>query len=190
MKFIRTTIIGGIVFLVPVTVLIMILGKTLEILSRMAAPLAAWVPVDRVGGVALANLIAVFAIICLCFLAGLVARSMFVLRFINSLESKILYSIPGYRFVKSLVGSASGVEEEGSLLPVLVKFDDASQLVFQVEQMPDGRSVVYVPGAPDPWSGSLLIVDAHRIETIQSPLSEAVKNIRALGVGSANLIGK
>ena len=43
MQFIKVTAVGGIIFLVPVTVLIIIFGKIASFLSKLAAPLAAWV---------------------------------------------------------------------------------------------------------------------------------------------------
>lgn len=188
MQFIKVTVIGGIVFLVPVTVLVMLLGKIVGVLSKLAAPLAAWVPLDRVGGVALADLIAVAGIIAMCFLAGLVARSRAIRRFIDSLESRFLHSIPGYGFIKSLTGSVAGIEDDKSMTPVLVNFDDASQVAFKVETLPDGRVVVYIPGAPDPWSGSLFVMEANRVEMLDRSLSQAVKNIRGLGAGSGELL--
>jgi uncharacterized membrane protein len=188
MQFIRVTVIGGVIFLVPVTVLIVILGKTVDIMGRLARPLTAWVPLDRIGGVAVANLIAIAGIIVLCFIAGLVARSGVVTRYINSLESRFLYSIPGYSFVKSLTSSMAGVDDDKSFTPVLAKFDDASQIAFKVESLPDGRAIVYIPGAPDPWSGSVFVMSADRIELLDLSLMDAVKNIRALGSGSSDFL--
>lgn len=188
MQFIRVTIIGGIVFLVPLTVLIIILGKTANFLSKLAAPFAKWVPLDTVVGVALADLIAVVGIVVLCFLAGLFARSGVVARFVDSLESRVLYSIPGYSFIKSLTGSVAGIEDDKSLTPVLAKFDDASQVAFKVESLPDGQVVVYIPGAPDPWAGSLFVMAAERIEPLDRSLNEAVMNLRALGAGSSDFL--
>ncbi len=188
MQFIKVTVIGGIVFLVPLTVLAMILGKTVGFLSKLAAPFAAWVPLDTVAGVALADLIAIAAIVLLCFLAGLVARSGVVTRFVNSLESRFLFSIPGYSFVKSLTGSLAGVEDDTSMTPILAKFDDASQVAFKIESLPGGQVVVYVPGAPDPWAGSLFVMEAERVEPLDRSLNEAVKNLRALGAGSSDFL--
>jgi uncharacterized membrane protein len=189
MQFIRVTIIGGVVFMVPLAVLVIILGKVVAFLSRLAKPLAAWVPLDTVAGVALADIIAALGIIVLCFLAGLAARSSVVKNFVNSLESRFLYSIPGYSFVKSLTGSVTGVEDEKSLVPVMAKFDDAAQIAFQVEALPTGQVVVYIPGAPDPWAGALLVMDAERITPLNRSLQEAVRNLRGLGTGSAAFLG-
>ena len=56
-NFLLTTLIGGLIFLVPVGMLGFILFKVLAVMTLIAQPLADWLPVDTVGGVALANLI-------------------------------------------------------------------------------------------------------------------------------------
>ncbi len=61
-KFIFTTVIGGLLFLVPVVFLGIVLTKAAGFMMVIAQPLAAWVPVDSIGGVALANLIAIVAV--------------------------------------------------------------------------------------------------------------------------------
>ncbi len=56
-NFIITTVIGGLVFLVPLMFLVFIVGKAVSFMMVIAKPLADWLPVDTVGGVALANLL-------------------------------------------------------------------------------------------------------------------------------------
>ena len=56
MLFLKTTVIGGVVFLLPIIVVGMILGKAFGFMSRIAAPFAEWIPIDSVGGIALVNL--------------------------------------------------------------------------------------------------------------------------------------
>ena len=49
MKFIKTTIIGGLVFMVPVVIVVVIAGKALEIMMLVAKPLGNLIPVDSIG---------------------------------------------------------------------------------------------------------------------------------------------
>ncbi len=190
MNFLKTTLIGGLVFLVPIIVVVAILGKAFGLMAAGAAPLAAWIPIDSIGGVALANLLAVVAIVVLCFAAGLVARSSAAVRAVQSLESGFLTSIPGYGFIKGMTEGLAGREGPEALRPVLAKFDDASQVAFEIERNPDGRVVVYVPGAPDPWSGAVFVMTADRVEPLEASMPAAVKNIRALGRGTTRLLDR
>ena len=188
MKFFKTTLIGGFLFLLPVSVCVLILGKAYRVMVRLAAPLADWVPVDTVGGIAKANLLAVIAIVAVCFAAGLLAKSRFASRLVEKLESGFLQSIPGYTFIKGLTGGLAGDDEEEQLAPVLAKFDDAWQVAFRVEHLTDGRVVLFIPGAPDPWSGSLLIMDEERVQPLDRTMAATVRNLRALGRGSGELL--
>lgn len=57
-QFFKTTIIGGLLFLVPVGVLIIVLAKVVDLMLLVAEPLADLIPLDSVAGVALANIMA------------------------------------------------------------------------------------------------------------------------------------
>ena len=190
MNFLKTTLVGGLVFLVPIIVIMAILGKAFRLMAALAAPLAAWIPIDSIGGVALADLLVVATLVVLCFAAGLVARSSAAVRAVQSVESGFLTSIPGYGLIKGMTEGLAGREGSQALKPVLVKFDDASQIAFEIERNPDGRVVVFVPGAPDPWSGAVFVMTADRVEPLEASMPAAVKNIRALGRGTTRLLDR
>jgi len=81
-------------------------------------------------------------------------------------ETGVLWRIPGYGFLKALTDSLD--KEHGvTLRPVLVRFDDYSQLAFEVDQLPDGRKVIYIPSAPNPRAGSVLVLDKDRVGRTQ-----------------------
>ena len=85
----------------------------------------AHVPVDSIGGIALANLLAVLAIILCCLVAGMIAKGIYAKRISGSPESKLLMAIPGYSFVKGITDSMKSSEEAAkSFVPVVVQFDD------------------------------------------------------------------
>jgi uncharacterized membrane protein len=71
----RTTLMGGLLFLMPVTVLLIILGKALGIAHKLVYPLAARIPIESVIGLRTPMLITIALLVLLCFMAGLVART-------------------------------------------------------------------------------------------------------------------
>ena len=73
-NFIKTTIIGGAVFLVPLVFLIFIIGEAIGFIMVIAEPMADWFPIDSIGDIALANLLAIMAVILVSFITGLIAR--------------------------------------------------------------------------------------------------------------------
>jgi uncharacterized membrane protein len=50
LKLIRTTFIGGIIFLIPVAILVAVIGQGLKIAGVIAKPVAAVLPVNMIGG--------------------------------------------------------------------------------------------------------------------------------------------
>ena len=187
-KPIRTTIIGGMVFLIPVVIIAAILGKAFALMSLVAKPLDAWIPAGSIGGIALANILAAVGILVLCFMAGLVARSAFGTKILRSLESGLLTAIPGYAFVKGFTDTmASSNKVAEGFVPVMIRFDDYTQIGFEIERTQKGITAVYLPGAPNPWSGSVVYVSKDRIERLDIPMTEAIRNIQRLGRGSVKM---
>jgi uncharacterized membrane protein len=185
--FLKTTVVGGLVFLVPIIILIAILGKALQLMSVVAAPLAGWIPIDSMAGIALANVIAGVAVVILCFAAGVGARSSYARKAVASLDSRLMSMVPGYALIKGLSGSL-GKDEAESLTPVMVKFDDSSQIAFEVDKIEDGRVVVYLPGAPNPWSGAVLVMEGDRVERLGKPPGAAIRHMQTLGRGARELL--
>ena len=191
MKFIKTTVIGGLLFLIPIILLIMILTKVHSLLLVVAKPLDDVIPLDKVGGIAVANILVIIMIILICFLAGILATGKYMKKFQHGIESKLLIKLPGFAIIKGFMDSIKTTEEASeNFIPVLVAFDDSEQLCFEVERTSNEKVVVYLPGAPNPWSGTVLYVDKARVKRLNTSVTEAVNSIQMLGLGTENLINK
>jgi len=186
--FVRTTVIGGLLFLVPFIEVVVILGKAFAIMRAVAQPLSAFVPIEGLGDILLIDLIAVGLILLLCFLAGLVARSMLANKLVGGLEQRFLSRVPFYHFVKGMTGSIVEAEGDHAMKTVLVRLDDYAQVAFEIERTESGEVVVYLPGAPNPWSGAVCIMEAERVTPLETSMLMAVQNIKHLGKGSSKLL--
>ncbi len=190
-KFIKATIIGGLIFLVPLVALIIILTKAFEIMLKVAQPLNDMIPMDKIGSVAIADIIVIMLILLICFIAGLLASRDFFKKIRHDAEQKILLKIPGYAFVKGITNSMKSSEEASEhFLPVLVRFDDCEQLGYEIERVVSGKVVVYLPGSPNPWSGVTIYMDADRIKSIDISVPESLTIIKQLGFQSSRLFDK
>jgi uncharacterized membrane protein len=163
-------------------VLSFVVWKAEPYLRRLAKPFAGLLPMDTFIGVLVADVLVVAILLAICFLAGLLARLSLANRLVKRAESGLLWRLPGYDFFKAMVDS---LDEKGtsSLRPVLIHFDDAAQLALQVDRLPDGRCIVYVPDAPQPRSGSVIVMDADRVEPVPMTFLAALRSMRALGRG-------
>lgn len=181
-KFVMTTVIGGLVFLVPLMMLIFIIGKAIGFMMIIAKPLADWLPVDTVGGVALANLLAILAVIIVSFVAGLIARHTMAGGLMKTLESKVLMNIPGYTMIKGIKSGFDASETEG-MKPVALKLGSAERIALEIEKLPDGRSMIYIPSAPSPWSGITQVLPADQITYIDVPVTKVIEVTEQYGHG-------
>ena len=181
--FIKTTVIGGLIFLVPLMFLVFMLGKALGFMMVIAEPLADWIPVDTVGGVALANLLAILAVIVVSFIAGLVARHSVAAGFVKKLETRVLMNIPGYAMVKGIKGGFDSSETEG-MKPIALQLGSAERIALEIEKLPDGRSMVYIPSAPSSWSGITQILPAEQITYLDVPITKVFELTEKYGFGA------
>jgi len=187
-QFLTTTVIGGIVFLVPIIVCILILEKAFKVMRKVAMPLAHTLPIDSIAGVLIADVIAIAAIVLACFIAGLIAKTALAAQLVAWLESNLLSRIPVYTFIKGMTDSIAGLEESENLKPVLARYDDNWQIAFEVERIDGQHVVIYVPGAPDPWAGGVSIMSADRIQPLDLPMNVAIRHVKRLGQGANDLL--
>ncbi len=187
-QFVKTTLVGGVLYLVPIMVLLAVIGKAHQIASKLVEPLAASLPIAGIFGIGMAKLLTIAAILLFCFLAGLFAKTIVAKRWGDWLESTVLSNVPGYTIIKSMSESMAGIEESHGHEAVLARIEDAWQVALLVERLDGGQVAVFVPGAPIPSSGSIYFMTEDRIKLLGLPLAEALKCLRKLGVGSNALL--
>lgn len=189
-SFAKTTALGGLVFLLPLLVVAYLLVQAYEIMLEVAEPLARVLPVEALGGIAWAGVLAALLLVLLCFLVGLLARTALARRLRQGFERRVVAGVPFYGFVKSMLSSSLPAEEEGGLRPVLVRFDDCSQIAFEVERPRPGEVAVFLPGAPNPWSGKVQLVAAARVQPLDAGMMGTVATIQQLGLGTGALLAR
>ena len=186
-QFIGTTVIGGLLFLVPVVFLGYVLFQAFGVMMLVAEPMADWLPIDTVGGVALANLIAILAIVIVCFLAGLVARNALAHGVVKKLESSVLMKIPGYTLIKGIKGGFDKNENQ-HFKPVALALGTAERIGFEIQKLPDGRSIVFIPSVPNAFSGITQILPADQVTYLDVPITLVMEFVEKYGSGVDKLL--
>jgi uncharacterized membrane protein len=187
-RFIKTTIIGGILFLIPIVVLVAVIGKALEVTNLIAAPIAASLSVERVDVFAVVQLIAIAILVLICFVAGLLARTVVARRLVDSLESNFLSKLPPYALLKAKTQSILSPEDIEGMATVAVRFDDCWQLAFEIERIPEDKVALFLPGAPDPWAGTVCVVTADRVTPLDVSIPFVAKLEKRLGRGASEAL--
>jgi uncharacterized membrane protein len=187
-KTIKSTVWGGIFFLVPVVLFVWIISRALGVIRQVFRPVLIMLPETRLAGVVgIRQLVAIVVLLVICLIAGLLARTRMANRFLNWLEDNILGLVPGYRVLKNMGEHISGLEAQ-DLKVVLARVDDGWQLSFLIDKIAEDMYTVFVPGSPEPWSGSVYHMEGNKIIWTDITKKQALRCLRQMGFGSADML--
>jgi uncharacterized membrane protein len=105
------------------------------------------------------------------------------------LESSVLSKIPAYEYLKQESASALGVAEIGELPVVFVPMEGGWQLGVQTEALSNGLVSIFVPGAPNPHSGSVFFFSTDIVRPAGIKLAAGLGCLRRCGAGASALGG-
>jgi uncharacterized membrane protein len=185
--FVRSTILGGVFFLAPIIVLIVILAKAFGYAKKGVHAVVVHVPMVSDLRVEVATVLSIAVIALVCLLAGLIAQTLIGERLVSALESSVLSKIPAYEYLKQESASALGVAEIGELPVVFVPMEGGWQLGVQTESLSNGLVSIFVPDAPHPHSGSVFFFPAEVVRPAGIKLAAGLNCLRRCGAGASAL---
>jgi uncharacterized membrane protein len=181
--FTRTTLIGGVLIVLPIYVSILLLAKSLSIVIKLLSPVTAQIPATM----QFRQLIAIAILIAVCFVAGIIVRTRLGLRAQRAVERNLLNRIPGYTLVRGLAARMAGRQEDEMFAVALVDMDDGLVMAFVVELHDDGAYTVFVPSVPTPAAGAVFIVAKERVHLVDVPFAKAASVISKWGTGARDI---
>lgn len=190
LSFVKSTIVGGFLFLVPVGIVLVVLGR-LFAHAQGAAVIIHDRAFPSTESALLASVIAVLILIFVAFMAGAFLRTQLGQRLFRALEDRILMRVPMYTLARQMIGDMTGgtalLSGAAQTEVVLVQLDDMQVLGFMIERGDQGKAVIYLPGAPSALSGSVAIVAQDRILPTNLLPSDVMASMRRLGSGLTKL---
>jgi uncharacterized membrane protein len=188
--FLKTTIVGGVLFLLPVAMVLLILGYAMRLAAKVAQPISDKLRLDQLGdlsGIGAVTVLAVLVLIVVSFAAGIVARTDLGGRISRWFENSLLGGLPQYQLLKSMAEGLAHVEST-SLTPALVSIEDGWQLGYLLETLENGWVAVFLPQAPTPMSGNVMYFPAERVRPLGITMIQAMALVKHIGVGSAEAL--
>ncbi len=179
----KTTLIGGLLVVLPIYLTILLLAKTLGGILALVAPVTAAIP----AATQFRQVIAILIVLLVCLIAGIVVRTAPGRRAKHMLERSVLEKIPGYELVRGFAERLSGEDRSGAFQPALIEVEDALAPGFIIEELEDGRCTVLIPSVPTPAAGSLFIMPRERVHPVDVPFTQAVKVISKWGTGAGDM---
>ncbi len=186
--FLKTTLLGGIFFLLPLGITVIVLAKAVEFAAKLMHPITRLLPGKTVIGVTMPNLVAAVVLLAIAFAAGLVARTRVGTQIHERMERLILRRMPGYTLLKGMAQGTLGVGSAGDVKVALAYIDDAWLISFIIEHHRDGMLTVFVPSAPTPAAGNVYYMTEQQVRRLDVPVAAAVKCVMQLGVGTQELL--
>lgn len=180
----------GFVIVLP----LLLLGVVVQILYGIVA---GWIhPVlDAMPGIVFQNeafrFVAVVGVVVVLFLmVGALAGTRLGQSVGRRIELSMLSRLPFYNALRVIVAGLAGRDDAGAMKPVLVTVDEPGlqQFGFLLETHADGRSTVFLPGSPNPGSGSSVIVAPERVQELHISVREVLRCLSRWGHGSAVLL--
>jgi len=195
MRFIKKALLGGIVVLLPLTIVIAFFRWMFKFFTGLIQPLtndliSFYAMPDFVG-----HLIVVTVIVLLCFLAGTVVSTRFGNWLWNSVDAFLQEKLPGYKAVKELVSQlvqgGGATRGEVCLVKVMGRDVDITVTGMVTSRHADGRVTVFVPCGPNPTTGFIYHVAPELVELRPDVKVDAMmKTVIGCGVGAADVLRK
>ena len=182
LQFLKTTLVGGLVVIVPVALLLMVLWEAVQLVSRVIDPLVAMLPVTTIAGINVTAIVALFCVLGLCFAAGLAALTGIGATIGHWAEARLM-RLPGYKMFKAYTHAMTGSHQRQLQPALLANPMDAQVLAFIIEES-DTHCVVLVPNAPAVMAGSVQYVPKERINKLNRSLTEVSQVLSEYGMGA------
>ena len=186
--FLKTTVVGGLVVLVPVAICAYLIGAVVKTVLTVSAEIGKLLHIQSFGGIVAVELVAVLVIVAVCFVFGLLVQTTGGRAIGNWFEKRLFNLVPGYQMIKKIARQFSGGSEETLGRPVVVNLGDSRQIGFLVEECPSGEVAVFIPLAPALSLGSVHIIPAEHAERLNATLSQVADCITKVGFGSARVL--
>ena len=187
-SFVRNSVTGGILFLLPVVLIMMLLVKAHEVVERLVAPLSDLLPREFLGFNG-AGFLALIMLVVICFLGGLLFQSTRVKEAVGKLEDNFLSLLPGYALIKTVTADAIGKADVNSLMPVKIQDGDSWRIGFLAER-DDKNSVVFFSEPTNSESGEVKIIPNELVQEMSIPTQKVVRSMKNFGKGLLQYVDK
>jgi uncharacterized membrane protein len=188
--FIRTSILGGTVVVLPVAILAFvfkwIFGFTTDLIQPLTNVVLKRLPVPEIS----ADIFVVVLIVLACFLIGVIVKTRLGGFLYHHIENKLLKVAPGYSLIKETVMQILGSKTSPFSSVALARIFGNDTLVsaFITDRHSDGSYTLFVPTGPNPTSGNIFHLKGEYVYPVKVPVEEVMRSIISCGAGSTKLI--
>jgi len=189
LEFLKTTIIGGFLVLLPVVVVLLLLSLAVATVITAIDPLMEVLPIKGLGGLAVTTLVAILLLLVFCFLTGLLVQMRIGRLGKEWVERLLLERLPGYIMFKNLTRRIAG-EEGIEFAPGLMDLygSEARALGFIIEEHENGTFTIFIPLSPMATVGQVFVLPESQVQKLEVKFVDVVNSLTQWGMESKKLI--
>jgi uncharacterized membrane protein len=185
-EYVRTTLIGGAVFVLPLLLAIFIISRTMDIFSPIAEPVIDELGIETVAGVAATSILTLLSFVLAAFLFGMFARTLIGQSLLKWMQAGIISALPRFNLMQGIAQSLD--KDQGKEIPVVLVPTDAGWcLALQLEERHGDWCPVYIPGSPQWTSGSVSFAHIDDVHKVDVPLGRILFLMRRCGMGATDV---
>jgi uncharacterized membrane protein len=192
-EFLKTSLLGGVVVILPVAILVSVMVWVFNLISGWISPLTRLLTKDLQVYQFIAESFAIVVILAACFSVGVLVRTRLGDVLYKLLETRILKLAPGYSMIKETVLHLFGNDKESPFSSVALAqiFCNSTMVTcFITDTHDDGSFTVFVPTGPNPTSGLIYHLEGKYVHPVDVPVLDAMRSVICCGAGSGGLLDK
>lgn len=189
--FLKTTTLGGLFVVLPLLVVLGLLAKLVMGVHAAAQSVMAKIAGEQSEAAHFPIIFAILIVIGISFAFGLALTSRRGQATGNWVEQTLLRRIPGYSALRAIVGGLADASNEGVVKSGLLTVDPGIEcFVLVIEDHGGEHLTVYIPGSPNPGSGSVQVVQRHLVRMLNVRMTDITGVLHQFGMGSAKVLAK
>jgi uncharacterized membrane protein len=189
-SYIFTTLIQGFIFLLPLTIILILVSVLFSFVFKIVSPLSALL--DHGGPVPdwVINFISLSIMLVFFFLFGVMVKSSTGKGYFTAFEKKYLTKIPLYNLAHQTVYQFAGLKKLPFSQVVLIDPYKSGTLMtgFVTTQIHENLYTIFLPTAPTPMNGNIYHVPKESIQFLTVTPQDAMRTIMGMGTGSECLL--
>ena len=191
-KFVTNVFIGGLVVVLPISILINVFQWLYNWTTDVIAPVTGVIIATTATNLVVADLIAFFGILACCFFIGLLVRTRIGKWVYEWTENNFLSFIPGYKTLRDVISHLNPDQQRAFSKPVLYSWDkgDNYLLAYVTDEYPDDRYAIFIPTSPSPMNGYVIQTTKEHIKFLDISSETMMEAVIGCGLGSRKIMSK
>jgi uncharacterized membrane protein len=188
-NFVRTTLLGGAIVVLPLTIFVLLAKLIFDTLRALIAPVSGLIKLPFITSDFFVDLITLGLIIAFFFLVGLLVQTRLGKGMVALIEKELFIKLPLYGTIKETVLQFSGAKKMPFSQVALVKpfGNDTLMYGFIADEHENGRYTVFVPTAPNPTNGFVFYLESHQVQLVDVKPEDAIRMIIGIGTGASKM---